>query len=332
MIYSCCTRKSRRHPIYSLLNHYLFFNILLSFDVCIQVLTSPLIRGTTFYMHKTSGNCTLNQFIQMFVEGSQSVQLLLIWLIILAERDLFPRFQFLYASYELDCALHDGTTLRADIAKLREKTFSNFVIRNSRAFILGVTYSFGFVLSVYFSESSVYPYKSMSLCIMYSSGGFSYLFRIFFFFMFYFPLLYYLVAATTCFSSHFGGSRDSIASSLTDRDRDRLTLVKNVTLLRCVIQFLMEVHSSAYLVLSSTVYELLRLFGFFAIFTTTLLFFKYEGFYPKIRTRLFRLIGRSSPQDSNQRAGFIFRSEQNRDESSSAIDYTNLVENENAEN
>lgn len=322
MIYSCCVGKTRRHPIYSLLNHFLFFNIFLSFDSCIKVLSSPFIRTSHYYMYRTSSTCTTLQFIGIFVNASQSIHLVLIWLIILAERSVFTRFKFLYADYELEQASLENADLRPELAKLKEKTFRSCVIRNSRGIMLGVTYVVAFILATLMSPSYVYYYRSTRICVSLSSDGFIHLLKIFLYFLVFFPLMYYLLALSVIFSKYFGREADPIGSSLQPADRDRITLVKRVTLLKCVVEVILEMHASSYIAISGFLYELLYLIGFVAIITTTLLFCHHEHFFSTIRQKLFG--SSSSAGISSSTRGFTFR----RQTDSTVVDYSNLVENE----
>ena len=61
----CCLHRRRnsnqsaRHPALSVLNHYLFLNIFLTFALCLKILTSPLVRNSMFYSSKSNAVCTL---------------------------------------------------------------------------------------------------------------------------------------------------------------------------------------------------------------------------------------------------------------------------------
>lgn len=110
----CCGkqngRKRQRHPSLSILNHYLFLNIFLTFILCLKIMTSPLVRNSTFYSRKTNGICTIHQFVYLFVESTQSLQLLLVWLMMLAERGVLKSCWVLYADYELNRAMRSVTS------------------------------------------------------------------------------------------------------------------------------------------------------------------------------------------------------------------------------
>lgn len=115
LIYTTCcnsntTTNIRRHPALSLLNHYLFMNMPLTFMICMQILTSPLVRNSSFYLMKNSGFCTMLSFITWFVDAMQSIQLLLVWLMLLAERGRVKFCWVLYSDYELSRAMKSVST------------------------------------------------------------------------------------------------------------------------------------------------------------------------------------------------------------------------------
>lgn len=213
---------------------------------------------------------------------------------------------------------------------MREKTFKNFFIRNSRSIILVTFYVLAFFLSGFFSPSVAYSYRNTRICIHYSHTSFAYLFQVIFIFLFFFPLLYYFLLATTCMSKFFGGSADPILGKLTDQDLARARLIKQVTLLKCLIEFFTEIHSSSYLYLPTFLFEVLRFFGFVAILATTFIFYRHENFVAIIKERFFGGGVRGSQQtpDVARRSNFIFRG-QRTNEDASTVDYSNLVENEN---
>lgn len=318
--------------------------------MCLKVLSSPIVRTSEFYIYKSSGVCTLHQFLVFLVESSQSFQLTLIWLILLAERNILPRMRFLYADYELEQAsrsshsssspssVEDQTSVaaaqvRPEIAKLREKTFTSCLTRNSRALILGVFYLVSFIVSVVLSPSYVYTYKTNKLCIYSGFSETPYVLRLAIYFLFFFPILYYLIALATCFSKYFGGEADPIRERLQATDRDRIDLVKKVTLLKCIIEVATEMHTSSYLFLSTTVFELLRLSGLLAILVTTVLFFRYESFYSKLRERFFGSSTNSNNSGNGNNGsgggslrGLTVRGRRSPDDT--VVDYRNLVEND----
>lgn len=250
---------------------------------------------------------------------------MLIWLILIAERNIFPRFRFLYADYELEetASIEQAANVRPEIAKLREKTFTSCLTRNSRALILGTFYLASFFISSIMSPSYVYTYRTTKLCIHSGFSEIPYLVRLILYFFFFFPIIYYLIALPTCFSKYFGGESDPIREKLLSTDYDRIELVKKVTLLKCLIEIATELHTSSYVFLSTTIYELLRLTGLAAILATTLLFFRYENFYSKIKSMFFgSTTGSSNPRALAVRGG-------GRRSPDTVVDYTNLVENDN---
>lgn len=332
LIYSKCVRRNRMsrapaHPIYYLINQYLFFNILVAYDVCLKVVSSPIVRNSRFFMYKTSTVCTVDKFLAVFVESVQMFQLTLVWLIMLAERGVFPRARLLYADYEIAQSKRDNNTIRSEVAKLREKTFTNCVTRNSRGLILVAFYTLAFFVASALSPSFVYYHRTTQICIFRGSSEVPYAMRLAIEYFFFMPTLYYLLAITVWFGQYFGGELDPVRASLVPSDLDRIGLVKKLTLLKCVIKVATEIHMSSYLFLSTTLYEILRVLGLLAVLASILIFMWHENMHTKITNLIFSATRGTG--GSNSSASVSEQPVNHHRSPHTVVDYTNLVENDN---
>jgi hypothetical protein len=220
------------------------------------------------------------------------------------------------------------TSEQFDILKLREKTFQNLFVRNTRPLILGIVYIVAFVLASFFAPSIAHNYRGSIICFRSSFDSAWRAFHDIYVYFFSLPLLYFLLMVTTCISDYFGGETDPLLGKLTDKDLARLRLIKQVTLLKCLVDFFFKMHSTSFLYLPKFLYEVLRFLGFVAILSTTFLFYQHENIFSKLRERFLggaTRNGETTDVTKSRRSNFIFKG----DDDASNVDYTNLIENDN---
>lgn len=281
LIYSW-QNKARRHPVHSLFNHYLCFNILASLDSCLDAfislgMISPL----------TDEVCNFDIFVSKFVVLSQSFQLFLVGLILLAERSVltqskstFNLFKFLFEDPDLSY-LNDSTC----------RTLRSCLVKNGRNFTLVIFYMSAFGLSALFSPSRAIshvcestidskPFQTQLAYILVFS------FSVFFFY--YVPMVYYFVSAATCFHR----CREVMESRMQVDDIQRIRLAKKVTVLNCLLGLVLAVIALAnkwFLIIPRKWFSLTGLLiDVWGIFATIVLFLLHEGVFLKARDLMYR--------------------------------------------
>lgn len=265
IVYLICSygKKSCAHPIYSLLKHFLLLNILATLDVCFDVLiTAGLIHPVT------SEICSFIMFISVYVILSQSFQMLLIGLILLAERStssqtksIFTCFRCLYADYEM-----------TELQGPNDKNFTYCLSKNGRNLLLVGFYICAFIICWIFSPS----YPSQLGCES-TSGTITILnqivylliFCFFVFFFLYTPLVYYFVSGCTRENRTFLGNLEL-------ENYERIELVRKLTIINCVLGLVLIIVAAFHKWVFAFPHKWLILFGLLiditGIFSIALLF------------------------------------------------------------
>lgn len=275
LIYSCFN-KSRNHAIYSIFDHFLFFNILASLNATLNSLIyldlfSPI-------SHKI---CTIDMLMSEFAVASQSVLLFLAGLILLAERatvtqsrSIFSKCGFLYADSD-----------RATLEGVNEKTLVNCLTRNGRSLILLAGYLCAFLISAIFRHW--YPNSVACESNIEHMGVLNQMLSLIFamvvFILYYSTLVYYFVSGSTCLL-HL---TEMLQNRLEQKDLERISLAKKLTILNCLHGVCLFGIAFISKLLFLNPPNWLSLLGYFvdvtSIFITIIVFYYHESLVNKIR-------------------------------------------------
>lgn len=321
VFYLILFKKYKKSSTYHLLLHYLIFKIFYSWTALMGILTSSSIYDNNLYIIPTKTTCFMVYFGTFFIEASENFQLLLIWVILLSQRNLIG-LKCLYIDFEQP----EGTQTNASNQEPRtpepNMTIRNYLMRHSRTITLSIFYIFVFLLSFVFNyQISVLRIGKDYMCAFlsnYKQVSFIYFISISFYFL---PILFWLIILSTVFSKLFGGERDPILSKLDNSEINHLKFIKFASLLKSIEEFLLHIHSTSHISISYNFYEIVRIFGLLIVLLTSILFLIYEGVFINMRRRCLPIV-RNNSRPSN----VIFRNRGNLDQQE-IVDYGNLVEN-----
>ena len=348
-------KKHKKSVIYELIMYLFTFKFGFCFIESLNILTSSYFEYSDFHLKPTGFLCFVTKFLSLFFELNENFQMLLIWIVLLSQRNLIG-FQFLYCDFDLNnqsfnnpiasnnlnmtpastTASTTTTTTTSNpasndqqnISRLREKNIKNFLLINSRKIIVNSFIVFSFILSLYFNKNvSSTSLGSYSYCIInnfYNLSLLRFLYTVTLA-LYFFPIFYWLVILPTFFSPVFGGPRDPILSKLEQSDFNLIRFIKVASVLKSLDELLLHLFTTHYWSISYGIYEISRIFGISIILLTSILFFYYDGVYIQFRRSFFT----SRDLSGNSRSIFNNRNRLDDDESNreDLIDYRNLVEN-----
>lgn len=260
LIYSCLN-KHRNHAIYSLFDHFLFFNILASGHTALD---SLIYLGLV--TPESDKICTFDMFMSEFVVASQSMLLFMAGLILLAERARITEQQQREdeeAGEEAEEVGEDGgggktrtnstTTnnnnnnnksifaycgfLYADsdpvtLAGANHTTMLNCLTKNARSLILVVGYMSAFAISAvlrhWYPNSAACESTLADMTPLVQLA--SLLLALLVLFLYYSSLVYYFLTAATSRARTVRILRDR----LSPKDFERIRLAKKLTIINCL--------------------------------------------------------------------------------------------------
>lgn len=342
----------QRSASYQILLHYFIFKILFCLAEFLNIFSSSALSGSIFYIRPSNFSCVFTRLSSFYFEVCQNFQLLLLWVILLSERNMIG-YRYLNSDFELKRALLktqqtsivangnvENTTVdsnanvtnssneatqeeraAADIVRdLGTISPKNVLKLNSRHIFLFMFYLFMFVVSFY-PRRRIYArdfHSNGTQCFVYPHfDGLFVVLMVAFIFLFFLPIFYWLMALSTVFSKSFGGERDPILKSLGEADIFHLKFIKTATIFKFLEQFFLHIIATHDLHVTKSSYMTSRIIGLILILTVNILFMFYENVFASVRRRIASLF-------SNQRVNY--RAFRNRGIYQETVDYRNLVE------
>lgn len=341
IFYVVTKRKYRESPVYSLLLHTLVFGIMTALVISVETLTSIVSYNSDIHLINTNLTCFLTNFAKLSIKSSNIFQVLLIWLILMSERNL-TSFQWLYNDYSLrraqQASSSDPETPTGDsitsightpsILELRNKALSNFVFLRARHILLYSFYVVSFGLAIMFSWYSTYLTfeKKFLVCKSYDFPFFDIIgiFLLLSLPLFFIPALYLFALWPTVFGKFFGGARDPLLVHLKVEDIRRLKYIRVSSFFKWVDGLVIFIHFFALrLAHSSTEVELYYIATLVIILIEQVLFAYYERVFSSFGTILFTSRNISGSRGSlwSRLRGLIFKKNSNE-----VVDYKNFVD------
>jgi hypothetical protein len=297
-------KKYKQSAVYELLLHFFLFLLFIVLTACVEALSSILTEKTYYHLRRTKWICIFTSYIPFALESCNIFQLLLIWLILMSERNL-TGLKCLYNDYRLkkietgnsqprdiEAGVSNSSqspTSRADSSPstlsqeeivelngLKANTTKNFLNVHSRSIILYSFYFMVFLITAQLSSSSyTITYFHHPICALDSYALLSFV-MLLSMPLFFIPLLYMFLLVPTLFGNFFGGERDPLLKELTDQEKKLLKFIKIASFLRTIDEFLMHIHSSSVFMYDASLQKSARSFGMFMYLITCILFVYFE--------------------------------------------------------
>ena len=106
-------KKYQKSATYQVLVHYFVFKILFCSTEFLTIMSSYVMYPSSFYISPNDFLCFFTKLSAFYLEVCQNFQLLILWLILLSERNLLG-FQCLYSDFELKKAMQRNSQMNAN--------------------------------------------------------------------------------------------------------------------------------------------------------------------------------------------------------------------------